>query len=116
MTECEFHYRESVFKRHKEWIIFSTELRLDPADGAELRKTADDILKVRNEKFPVTMKCAGSIFKNLLLQRSAADGCRAGASGRGAGRQSAGGLVSGAGGRQGHAARAISTWRIIMPT
>jgi UDP-N-acetylmuramate dehydrogenase len=23
---------------------------------------------VRNEKFPVTMKCAGSIFKNLLLE------------------------------------------------
>jgi UDP-N-acetylmuramate dehydrogenase len=23
---------------------------------------------VRNEKFPVTMKCAGSIFKNLLLR------------------------------------------------
>jgi UDP-N-acetylmuramate dehydrogenase len=25
-------------------------------------------VKVRNEKFPVTMKCAGSIFKNLLLK------------------------------------------------
>ena len=24
-------------------------------------------MKVRNEKFPVTMKCAGSIFKNFLL-------------------------------------------------
>jgi len=24
-------------------------------------------MRVRNEKFPVTMKCAGSIFKNLLL-------------------------------------------------
>ena len=67
-AECEFHYRESVFKRHKDWIIFSTELLLDLADPAALRETADGILKVRNEKFPVTMKCAGSIFKNLLLK------------------------------------------------
>lgn len=66
-SDCEFHYRESVFKRHKDWIIFSTELLLDPADAAELRRIGDEILKVRNEKFPPTMKCAGSIFKNLLL-------------------------------------------------
>jgi UDP-N-acetylmuramate dehydrogenase len=65
--ECEFQYRESVFKRHKERIIFSTELILEPSDGAALRKNADDILKIRNEKFPPTMKCAGSIFKNFLL-------------------------------------------------
>ncbi len=64
---CEFQYRESIFKRHKDWIVFSTELVLETADAAELRKVADDIVKVRNEKFPVTMKCAGSIFKNLLL-------------------------------------------------
>jgi UDP-N-acetylmuramate dehydrogenase len=65
---CRFEYRESIFKKQKDWIVFSTDLRLDRADAGELRKIADDILKVRNEKFPVTMKCAGSIFKNLLYR------------------------------------------------
>ena len=64
--QCEFQYRESVFKQHKEWIIFSTHLLLEAADTEMLRKISGDILAVRNEKFPVTMKCAGSIFKNLL--------------------------------------------------
>ena len=64
---CEFQYRESIFKRHKDWIIFSTELVMRRADAAELRKISGDIVEVRNEKFPVTMKCAGSIFKNLLI-------------------------------------------------
>ncbi len=65
--ECEFHYRESVFKRHKERIIFSAVLALQPADGAELERTAAGIVETRNRKFPVTMKCAGSVFKNLIL-------------------------------------------------
>jgi UDP-N-acetylmuramate dehydrogenase len=65
--ECQFHYRESIFKRNKEWIVFSAQLLLERADAAVLRRAADDILKVRNEKFPITMKCAGSVFKNLLM-------------------------------------------------
>src|SRR6202049_254057 len=31
--ECEFQYRESVFKQHKDWIIFSTQLLLEAADA-----------------------------------------------------------------------------------
>jgi UDP-N-acetylmuramate dehydrogenase len=64
---CEFQYRESIFKKHKDWIVTSTTLRLDPANPAELRATAEGILKIRNEKYPPTMRCAGSIFKNLIL-------------------------------------------------
>jgi UDP-N-acetylmuramate dehydrogenase len=64
--QCEFRYRESIFKRNKEWIVFSAGLTLAPGDAAELRRRASGILAVRNAKFPPTMKCAGSIFKNLL--------------------------------------------------
>jgi UDP-N-acetylmuramate dehydrogenase len=65
---CQFRYRDSIFKRHKEWIIFQVEFCLDAASAVELEATSAGILQVRNEKFPPTMKCAGSIFKNFLLR------------------------------------------------
>jgi UDP-N-acetylmuramate dehydrogenase len=66
-AECEFHYRESIFKHHKAWIVLSATLHLQPGDGPVLRAEADRILNIRNRKYPPTMKCAGSIFKNFLL-------------------------------------------------
>jgi UDP-N-acetylmuramate dehydrogenase len=67
-AQCDFRYRESIFKRRKDWVIFRVELMLDAAVSAELQEISAGILKVRNEKFPPTMKCAGSIFKNFLLR------------------------------------------------
>jgi UDP-N-acetylmuramate dehydrogenase len=64
---CEFRYRDSIFKRRKDWIVFSARLLMEPGDAVALRETADRILDTRNRKYPPTMKCAGSIFKNLLL-------------------------------------------------
>ena len=66
-AQCEFAYRESVFKDHKEWTIFSSELQMERGDAAELRRKADGIREIRDAKYPPTMKCAGSIFKNCIL-------------------------------------------------
>jgi len=65
--ELNFTYRSSIFKSHKDWVVLDAVLNLHPADAAELRSTAGGILKIRNEKYPPSMKCAGSIFKNLLV-------------------------------------------------
>ena len=66
---CEFRYRGSVFKQRRlageAWLILSAELQFSEGDAAALVAKAGEILAVRNEKYPPTMKCAGSIFKNL---------------------------------------------------
>ena len=64
---CEFTYRESVFKRHKDWIVLSADLRFRAADRIELARIAHEIRTLRDQKYPPAMKCAGSIFKNLFL-------------------------------------------------
>jgi UDP-N-acetylmuramate dehydrogenase len=64
---CGFRYRESVFKQAKDRVILDATLRLKPGDPAALRSAAEGILKIRNEKYPPAMRCAGSIFKNLIL-------------------------------------------------
>lgn len=66
-VDCGFHYRESLFKAQKQWTILAADLRLIPGDSRALRKAADDIRTIRDEKYPPDMRCAGSIFKNLLL-------------------------------------------------
>ncbi len=66
--DCEFEYRESVFKRRKDWLITGVRLELPRGDAAALRERAAEIRAVRDEKFPPTMRCAGSIFKNLYVR------------------------------------------------
>ncbi len=65
--QCGFRYRHSVFKVQKEWAILSADLRFEEGHPEELAKTSREIRAIRDAKYPPSMKCAGSIFKNLLF-------------------------------------------------
>ena len=66
-AECGFVYRASRFKQQKNWVVLSATFSLRPGDRAALADRAEQIRSTRDAKFPPSMKCAGSIFKNLHL-------------------------------------------------
>jgi UDP-N-acetylmuramate dehydrogenase len=66
-ADCRFRYRDSIFKDRKGWVILSTELRFVAGDAQRLAQAATEIRTIRDAKYPPTMKCAGSIFKNLFF-------------------------------------------------
>ncbi|HEU0119388.1 MAG TPA: UDP-N-acetylmuramate dehydrogenase [Bryobacteraceae bacterium] len=65
--ECGFRYRHSQFKKQKGYQILSARLRFQSGDAAALSAQSQKIRAARDAKFPPSMACAGSIFKNLLL-------------------------------------------------
>jgi UDP-N-acetylmuramate dehydrogenase len=67
--QCGFVYRASCFKQRKDWVILRARMRLAPGDQSALAAASAEILSTRNAKFPPTMKCAGSIFKNQIAAR-----------------------------------------------
>lgn len=68
-AECGFVYRSSRFKSRKDWLVTGANLHLPPGDQSAIAAAAKEIFETRNQKFPPTMKCAGSIFKNQIADR-----------------------------------------------
>ncbi|MBW1821538.1 MAG: UDP-N-acetylmuramate dehydrogenase, partial [Deltaproteobacteria bacterium] len=68
-TEIDFSYRNLSFRKNiniykGRHIILEGSFRLYPFDAATLRKEAEEILKMRSKKQPVSVPSAGSFFKN----------------------------------------------------
>lgn len=66
--ECEFDYRDSIFKRNG-FIILEVIFKLEIGKSKELRKEADEILEKRLVKYPKGIMCPGSFFKNLVAEK-----------------------------------------------
>lgn len=61
--ECEFDYKESVFKKNPNLIILSALLMLNKKNKEEIRKEIHRVLEYRRENHPA-IPSAGCIFKN----------------------------------------------------
>lgn len=61
--ECEFAYRESVFK-HKPYVILDALFQLEPTEKEELRERVKELSEKRNKEQEIGAECAGCVFRN----------------------------------------------------
>jgi UDP-N-acetylmuramate dehydrogenase len=62
--ECEFEYRNSLFKKNNNLIIFAVFLKLEKGDGEKIQNETSEIIEKRNQMHPQGMASAGSFFVN----------------------------------------------------
>lgn len=62
-ADCDFSYRESVFK-HKQYVILDALFQLKKEDPAEIRARILELSKKRKEQQDIGMECAGCVFRN----------------------------------------------------
>jgi len=66
---CKFGYRNSIFKKKKNWIILEATLKLKRKKKKEIEEKMKEILKLRKEKQPLEFPSAGSVFKNVPIRK-----------------------------------------------
>jgi UDP-N-acetylmuramate dehydrogenase len=67
--QCEFSYRDSIFKRNAasriSEVILEVVFELQSGDGALLRAAVDEKIAYRQQRQPLEYPNVGSIFKNI---------------------------------------------------
>ncbi len=65
--QCHFEYRGSIFKK-KPWVILRALFSLKKAPPKKLIKKSREIVALRRKKYKPGLRCAGSIFKNIMVK------------------------------------------------
>lgn len=68
VAACKFSYRSSIFKE-KNWTIVSATVKLKKGHKKELQAIAKSRINYRNEKHPLEYPSAGSVFKNVAVEK-----------------------------------------------
>lgn len=71
--QCRFDYRSSIFKELGGIAILRVRLSFARANPLLLVGESKKIFKIRSNKFPSNIKCAGSYFKNIILDSLSGD-------------------------------------------
>ncbi len=64
--ECNFSYRDSIFKKNKNFIILSAKFKLDYKNKEEMLNTIKENIIKRNTSQPLNYPNAGSVFRNPI--------------------------------------------------
>ena len=67
VIECEFGYRESIFKKQPEWVIIRARIKLKAGNIAEGQGKIKEYLDKKRTTQDLTNKSAGCTFKNPKL-------------------------------------------------
>ena len=64
--ECNFSYRDSIFKKNKNFIVLSAEFKLDYKNKEEMLNIIKENMIKRNTSQPLNYPNAGSVFRNPI--------------------------------------------------